>query len=147
MRRRRDYNVAMPQLPMLVIRQAQLDAFEGRALADLADRLEPIIAERHPDVADEWLPQALYEEVLRRARVARRLGLDTVESVADFVDLTFQIGACFHEHPLVQSVLADRRIEPRRRILELVGQLTPSDWDDVRAFCDNASESPGEAVT
>jgi hypothetical protein len=119
---------------MLRIRAAQMAAFQIKLHRHLAPDLARILEARHPGLTAGCPKERFLQEIQARCLTACAYGLNSQAAIGDFVDLTFQLGNRFHEHPAVQAILQDPSLPGHLRMTRLVRTLTPSQWDEVRRF-------------
>ncbi|MGZ5445229.1 MAG: hypothetical protein ACXW5U_25565 [Thermoanaerobaculia bacterium] len=103
---------------MLWIRPSQLAALDEAARRRFARKLAGMLVRRYRDLGERE-PEALLEEVVHRCRTAARFGLTSETAVGDFVDLTYQLGPQFHEHPEIRKRLLDASVPDDRRMATL----------------------------
>src|SRR5262249_53790968 len=119
--------------PMLVIREAQLRAFEAARHSALARRLVIFLQERHAAGDD---PEALRAKVETGIQRAARHGLKDDASVALFVALMFEFAPNFDQHPRVRELLRGTSAPPAVRLRRVVGSIAESEWSEIRAAAD-----------
>ncbi len=127
---------------MLKIRREQFEVFQPVAEAAFVRRVAEHLRAGHGDVvvqfpnevilvkqiADERLLRVAHDAIAR----ARNYGLNWESAVTAFVVLMFVAAPNFDEHPLIQRILKDERVEANSRIDQLWERTTDENWEAVR---------------
>lgn len=123
----------------MIIRPAQLEAFQAGAEADFENRVVRHILKEHAEVSVRFptrtvgvaeIPEELLREMIRNGFArARSYGMEYESSLAAFVSLMFAVAPNFDEHPLIRRVLLDEREPPDSRIELFDEHLTDDDWE------------------
>lgn len=142
---------------MLIIRLDQIQAFDSVADALFVDQILQYLREHHDgtviqleegaatpvqDVGDEMLREFVRHGITR----ARAHGITHQSTMAAFIVLQFETAPNFDEHPLLQRVLKDDRVDANLRIDRLMERATEENWKAVRERYDPGAwygESPG----
>ncbi|MGA9767912.1 MAG: hypothetical protein WBV94_02660 [Blastocatellia bacterium] len=127
---------------MLKIRREQFEVFQPVAEAAFVRRVLEHLRENHADTVIRFpneviLVKQIADDRLRRlvkAAIARArgYGIDWESTVTAFVVLMFIAAPNFDEHPLIQRVLKDERVEADSRIDKLWERTTEENWEAVR---------------
>jgi hypothetical protein len=132
---------------MLKIRREQFEVFQPVAEAAFVRRILEHLRENHADrvvqlpnevilvkqIADDRLRRLAKAAVAR----ARSYGMDWESTVTAFVVLMFVTAPNFDEHPLIQRILKDERVEVNSRIDQLWERTTEENWEAVRKNYDS----------
>jgi hypothetical protein len=131
---------------MLIIRPAQMQAFQGVADDAFVRRLSEFIRGTLRD-----LPVRLHDgpvligratdETLRRLvrtgmERARGYGMTSEVSLTTFVLLMFAVAPNFDAHPLIRRTLEDARVPPDARFAELWKTVTPANLGAAKELYD-----------
>ncbi|WKB53800.1 DUF4123 domain-containing protein [Eleftheria terrae] len=118
---------------VLKLTPQQLHALTQDASDRFAERLAHELRRAWPR-ACEGRSTAELQALVRQALIdARRLELQSLRSLSDYVGLAFRFGLGFEEHPAVRRLLEpdDRPVE--QRLARLFLEMADGDWADLQA--------------
>ena len=121
----------------MVIRQTQMDAFDGVNDDEFVERLKNILRETYPVESAAYFDDAFEEmirEGLRRARQSYGMRWET--ALGDFCGLKLQLGERFDEDPEIEPFLTDESVPPNERINRMFRAFGEADWQRVRRRLD-----------
>lgn len=134
---------------MLIIRPEQFEVFQPAAEAAFVRRVAEHLRANHPDVVirlphevallKQTSDDRLRELVINAVARARGYGLDWEASVTAFVVLMFVAAPNFDEHPLIQRVLKDERVDANSRLDQLWDRTSEENWDAAAKNYDPAA--------
>jgi hypothetical protein len=129
-------------IPVTIIRQEQMEAFEREAGRQFVDRLMA-----HIRPAPHRCPPGLDEATLRRMVVrgierARGHGLTGQRAITLFVGLMFEVAPNFDEYPPIRALLARADRTPDARMDLLLDTLSPGQWHGALRRHDPAAWGP-----
>lgn len=134
---------------MLIIRQEQMDAFKPVGETGFENRVMSYLFERYPDQVvqlpegeksvKEISPETLRQMVQRGISRARSYRMTWETSLTSFVMLMFVIAPNFDEHPQINLMLRNDKIEPDKLIDHLCEQATEANWQAARETYDVGS--------
>jgi hypothetical protein len=126
---------------MLIIRPEQFDAFRDVAEQSFVSEVAAYLREKHADalvrLADgAYTVKQIPDETLREMVVngiarARAYGMKWKSSLQAFVVTMFAAAPNFDEHPIIQRVLNDEKIEADQRLEALWERATEQNWEAV----------------
>ncbi|WP_441286638.1 hypothetical protein ACSRUE_30445 [Sorangium sp. KYC3313] len=90
------------------------------------------VRRRYPDATAPLSEGEILAHVRSGVERARGHGLTWMSSIASFVELMFDVGPRFDEHPAVLRLLEDDDLPPDLRVEALVHRLTEQEWREVR---------------
>ncbi|MBK8979930.1 MAG: DUF4123 domain-containing protein [Planctomycetes bacterium] len=133
----RGWRCAAPALParasdrrLPVLQPHQVDAFAAVEPALLVEQVLTAVVAGDPALVESAGPGLLRRLVAGGIERARGHGLESVEDLAGFVAIQFEISPRFDDHPAIRAVLRDRRIAPDQR-LERALKLPEEVWEQA----------------
>lgn len=123
----------------MVIRQAQVAAFEDTAQADCAAYTTAFVRQNAPEIVAELPPEVFAERIRKGINLAQGYELEVFADIAAFVYFLFKVGPDFHELPFFQSVLTDEELDPEDRMAVLVESASDEDWFEAHDTSDRTA--------
>lgn len=121
---------------MLVIRNAQMEAFKKQAEEQFIEDIIRHLNEHHRECIGELPDAELRTRVEKGLARARTYGIDDGRGLTAFVGLMFEIAPNFDERPAIHAVLTDMSIPSGSKMDELIHRTSEDDWEQAEAMRD-----------
>ena len=116
---------------MLVIRDAQIQAFIAETDDDLIRLIGGAIRKTNPPRVDGLTPERVDSMVRKGIEKARALGLQKAEEIGVVTALMFEISPQFADEPEIAAVLADTTYTPADRLSQLFDRVPAEAWSNA----------------
>lgn len=113
---------------MLVIRDAQIQAFIAETDDDLTRLIAGAVRKTNPPRVDGLTPERVDSMVRKGVGKARAAGLTKAEDLGVFVALMFEISPQFADEPTIAAVLGNTVYSPEDRLSQLFDRVPPEAW-------------------
>ncbi len=131
----------------MIIRQAQIEAFQEDADRNFVEKIADYLRSNHAALTvrlsseESLVVSAMPAETLRRlvsngVAQAKEYGLTLETTLTSFVVMMFIASPNFHVYPAVNLILRDENIEPNHRTDRLVEVITEEEWKNVQESYD-----------
>ena len=134
----------------MIIRSKQIFAFQPLVEKSFIQNIKDYLLEEHSETIVhfaegnfelEKIPHNTLDRLIQNGvHQANNYGIDWESEIVSFVSLMFVIAPNFHLHPFAKQVLTNEKIEPNRRLKELIECATEEEWEkaeqnyDVKAW-------------
>lgn len=129
-------------LPLLKIRQEQVDAFKPQAENAFATEMIAYLKEQLPECIEGLSNDVLRQRVRTSIARAQAYGLKLEWTLTAFIATMFSVAPNFDEQENIHRALTDERVAPDDRMDHMLEVTTEQDWDKAeQAYDPKAWES------
>ena len=109
----------------MIIRDEQMQAFEGQSRANFHRQLMDYLRQELPEQTKPLDDAALREQIMESERRAANYGIETQSGIAQWTCLTFALGREFDAIPQIHAFLGAQDLpdDPETRLSSLVESL------------------------